>query len=188
MFRSFRVFKNATVCSVVLGVAALSSHASFLPRNLEKSHRRIAFADITTDSKDKHKVTEFPVQDEKESMTEDEKWALKGEQCPLCKMALASPCIEEFKVFDTCLEKLKAKYGDEKHPDEEGMECFSGFHACMFANLEFFKAYVEEQEAQQAEAGGEDNVSSDSEDSGDQGAAEEDSSEEALMGQDEKKQ
>jgi hypothetical protein len=31
------------------------------------------------------------------------------------------------------------------------MECFSGFHACMFANMEFFKKYVEDREAEEQE-------------------------------------
>jgi hypothetical protein len=109
---------------------------------------RIVFAE-KSDADDNVKSSKMEA---KEEMSEDEKWALKGDSCPLCKMALASPCIAEFKVFDTCLEKLKEKYGDEKPPDEEGMECFSGFHACMFANLAFFKNYVEQQEAA-AEAG-----------------------------------
>ena len=109
---------------------------------------RIVLAD--KDETKINEVTATPERDDKE-LSEDEKWALKGESCPLCKMALASPCVAEFKVFDTCLEKLKEKYGEEKPPDEEGMECFSGFHACMFANMEFFKKYVEDREAEEQE-------------------------------------
>ena len=72
-------------------------------------------------------------------MSEDEKWALKAQQCQMCRMALASPCKSEFKFFDTCLEKLRVKHRGRNGTDEEGMDCISNFHACMFANPQYFK-------------------------------------------------
>jgi hypothetical protein len=155
MFRSFSVLKSATVaCGVGLGLTTLHQQTSLFPSHLKSQNsypiftHRIVFADKTEPKHDNHTKSN----DVKENkMTDDEKWAEKGENCPLCKMALASPCVNEFKVFDTCLEKLREKYGDEKPPDDEGMECFSGFHACMFANMEFFKNYVEAREAEQSE-------------------------------------
>lgn len=162
MFRKFTVFKSAAACGVGLGLTALNQYTGFSPSYLRSPHgahggpifsHKIVFADKGSHSQENGPVntTEEKEIETEKVMTEEEKWALKGEQCPLCKMALASPCIAEFKVFDTCLEKLKVKYGDEKPPDDEGMECFSGFHACMFANLEFFKTYVEEKEAEEKE-------------------------------------
>lgn len=162
MFRRYSALKSvAAVCGVGLGLTILNQNAPSVPSHLKHqvpffSQQRLVFSDQPEKNTNdvSSKTTELSTKsNEEKEMTEEEKWALKGEQCPLCKMALASPCIAEFKVFDSCLEKLKAKYGDEKYPDDEGMECFSGFHACMFANLEFFKKYVEEREAEEGRSG-----------------------------------
>ena len=139
------------IFGVSCAVAAYSSQTYFFKRNhklitnfgLNISHSEGSATTSETE------IDDVETTDSNKEMIDEEKWKMKAEQCPLCKMALSSPCIKEFKEFDICLDKLKEKYGDKKAPDEEGMKCFSRFHDCMFANMEFFQQYVEERKVEE---------------------------------------
>lgn len=131
MFRKLTSLRPAVAaCGTVISLQV------FGPKNIARGE--VVFAD---------KAKEEPSPPTDHVDNEEEKWAKKAEQCPLCKMALSSPCVNVFKEFDRCLDKLNEKYKGEKYPDEEGMECFSKFHQCMMDNIEFFKKYMEQQEA-----------------------------------------
>ncbi len=145
MLMSNKYLFRYTVC------ATISASSLFLPSNNMKCNeahvKDEVSSTIPTSTVEKIVVNDMDVVDD------EEKWEHKKNHCSFCKTFLESPCIAEFKIWNTCVDMSRdleaAKGTDEKDTYIEACSAYSRpLFDCVADNHTYFEKKHAEDEAE----------------------------------------